>query len=101
AAAAAASRRGGAGAVLRGGPRRGGDHHGAAGPWRGRALNNHLRQPHRPTYIPGVLDAIGFDTEIARWAERWTAADVSVGRVVRVDRGVVSVLADTGPVRAT
>ena len=83
-------------------PRRGGDHHGAAGPWRGRALNNHLalRRP-RPPYIPGVLDAIGFDTEIARWAERWTAGDASVGRVVRVDRGIVSVLTETGPHRVT
>ena len=48
-----------------------------------------------------MLDAIGFDAEIARWAERWAAADVSVGRVVRVDRGVVSALTGTGPHRAT
>jgi ribosome biogenesis GTPase len=48
-----------------------------------------------------VLDAIGFDAEVARWADRWVAADVSVGRVVRVDRGVVSVLTATGPHRAT
>jgi ribosome biogenesis GTPase len=48
-----------------------------------------------------VLDAIGFDAEVARWAERRAAADVSVGRVVRVDRGVVSVLTETGPHRAT
>jgi ribosome biogenesis GTPase len=49
-----------------------------------------------------VLDRIGFDTEIARWAGRWTAAaDASVGRVVRVDRGAVSVLTDDGPHRAS
>ena len=48
-----------------------------------------------------MLDAIGFDPEIARWAERWSAADVSVGRIVRVDRGVVSLLTATGPHRAT
>jgi ribosome biogenesis GTPase len=60
-----------------------------------------VRPSLRPPYIPGVLDRIGFDTEIARWADRWSAADASVGRVVRVDRGVVSVLTDAGPHRAT
>jgi ribosome biogenesis GTPase len=49
-----------------------------------------------------VLDKIGFDTEIARWAgPRAAAADASVGRVVRVDRGAVSVLTETGPQRAS
>jgi ribosome biogenesis GTPase len=48
-----------------------------------------------------VLDAIGFDTEIARWAERWTAVDASVGRVARVDRGVVALLTEDGPLRVT
>jgi ribosome biogenesis GTPase len=48
-----------------------------------------------------VLDAIGFDAEVARWAGRWSAADVSVGRVARVDRGVVSVLTEAGPHRVS
>jgi ribosome biogenesis GTPase len=40
----------------------------------------------------------GYDPEMARWA---AAADASVGRVVRVDRGLVSVLTDAGPLRAS
>jgi ribosome biogenesis GTPase len=45
-----------------------------------------------------VLESIGYDREMARWA---AAADASVGRVVRVDRGLVSVLTESGPHRAS
>jgi ribosome biogenesis GTPase len=45
-----------------------------------------------------VLETIGFDPEMAGWA---AAADASVGRVARVDRGVAGVLTEQGPVRAS
>jgi ribosome biogenesis GTPase / thiamine phosphate phosphatase len=45
-----------------------------------------------------VLETIGYDPEMAGWA---AAADASVGRVVRVDRGVAGVLTEVGPVRAS
>jgi ribosome biogenesis GTPase len=49
-----------------------------------------------------VLETIGLDTEPARSAARWaTASDASVGRVVRVDRGLACVLSETGANRAT
>jgi ribosome biogenesis GTPase len=47
-----------------------------------------------------VLETIGYDAETARLATPYlTAADTSLGRVVRVDRGLTSVLTETGPVR--
>jgi ribosome biogenesis GTPase len=45
-----------------------------------------------------VLETIGYDPEMAGWA---AAADASVGRVVRVDRGVASVLTEQGLSRVT
>ncbi|MEP7090168.1 MAG: ribosome small subunit-dependent GTPase A [Nocardioidaceae bacterium] len=49
-----------------------------------------------------MLERIGLDADLAREAARWaTASDASVGRVVRVDRGLVSVLTETGPLRAS
>jgi len=45
-----------------------------------------------------VLESIGYEPEMARWA---AAADASVGRVVRVDRGLASVLTESGPQRAS
>lgn len=49
-----------------------------------------------------MLNRIGYDAEVARAAARWSgASDAAVGRVTRVDRGVTSVLTETGPVRAT
>ncbi len=45
-----------------------------------------------------MLETIGYDPEMAGWA---AAADASVGRVVRVDRGVAGVLTEEGPVRAS
>ena len=45
-----------------------------------------------------MLESIGYEPEMARWA---AAADAAVGRVVRVDRGLVSVLTESGPHRAT
>ena len=44
-----------------------------------------------------MLETIGFEPEMDRWA---TAADARLGRVVRVDRGLASVLTETGPHRA-
>jgi len=44
-----------------------------------------------------VLETIGYEPDMARWA---AAADASVGRVVRVDRGLVSVLTEDGPHRS-
>jgi ribosome biogenesis GTPase / thiamine phosphate phosphatase len=45
-----------------------------------------------------VLEAIGFDRDLARWA---VSADSRVGRVLRVERGIASVLTEEGEVRAT
>jgi len=45
-----------------------------------------------------VLETIGYDPEMAAWA---AAADASVGRVVRVDRGVAGVLTEDGLVRVS
>ena len=48
-----------------------------------------------------MLETIGYDAETARLATPYlTAADTTLGRVVRVDRGLTSVLTETGPVRA-
>ena len=57
-----------------------------------------VRRSSGAPYIPGVLETIGFEPEMARWA---AAADAHLGRVVRVDRGLVSVLTEDGPVRAS
>ena len=49
-----------------------------------------------------MLESIGYDTTVARWARRAAAApDASVGRVVGLERGVVHLLTRTGPLRAT
>lgn len=45
-----------------------------------------------------MLETIGFEPAMARWVVH---ADARVGRVVRVDRGLASVLTESGPVRAT
>jgi len=50
-----------------------------------------------PPYIHVVLETIGFEPAMARWA---TAGDAHLGRVVRVDRGLASVLTEDGPLRA-
>ncbi|RYU11039.1 ribosome small subunit-dependent GTPase A [Nocardioides iriomotensis] len=44
---------------------------------------------------------IGYDAATAASFAPWDAADAAVGRVVRVDRGVASVLTEQGPVRAS
>lgn len=44
-----------------------------------------------------MLETIGFEPRMARWA---AGADAEVGRVVRVDRGVAEVLTEGGLVRA-
>jgi ribosome biogenesis GTPase / thiamine phosphate phosphatase len=49
-------------------------------------------------YIPCVLETIGYEPGLARWAG---APDARLGRVVRVDRGLASVLTDDGPCRAS
>lgn len=49
-----------------------------------------------------MLETIGLDPELARAAARWAAAaGASVGRVMRVDRGLASVLTETGSHRAS
>ena len=48
-----------------------------------------------------MLQRIGYDEGWAVEAARWAASDATVGRVVRVDRGAASVLAEDGPHRAT
>jgi len=49
-----------------------------------------------------VLERIGYDAALARSAAPGVApADATVGRVVRVDRGLTSLLTETGPVRAS
>ncbi|MGN6574815.1 MAG: hypothetical protein ACTHKG_03935 [Nocardioides sp.] len=48
-----------------------------------------------------MLETIGFDAAVAASFAPWRAADASVGRVVRVDRGVVTVLTDAGAERVT
>lgn len=45
-----------------------------------------------------MLEAIGYHRDLARWA---AAADTRVGRVLRVERGLASVLTETGEVRAS
>ena len=45
-----------------------------------------------------MLETIGYEPEMAGWA---AATDAHLGRVVRVDRGLVSVLTETGPHRAS
>ncbi len=44
-----------------------------------------------------MLERIGYDPDMARWA---AAADTELGRVVRVDRGLASVLTESGLQRA-
>lgn len=44
-----------------------------------------------------MLETIGYDPQMARWA---AAADAEVGRVVRVDRGLAEVLTEHGLLRA-
>ena len=44
-----------------------------------------------------MLEDLGYDPSMARWA---AAADASLARVVRVDRGLVSVLGAAGPGRS-
>jgi ribosome biogenesis GTPase len=48
-----------------------------------------------------VLETIGYDAATAASFAPWDAADASAGRVVRVDRGVLTVLTESGPVRVT
>ena len=45
-----------------------------------------------------MLEAIGFDRDLARWA---ASADSRVGRVLRVERGIATLLTETGEVRAS
>jgi ribosome biogenesis GTPase len=53
------------------------------------------------TYIPDVLETIGYDAATAASFAPWDTADATLGRVVRVDKGVASVLTESGPVRAS
>jgi hypothetical protein len=48
-----------------------------------------------------VLETIGFDAAVAASFAPWRAADAAVGRVVRVDRGVATVLTEAGPDRVS
>ncbi len=48
-----------------------------------------------------MLETIGYDAATAASFAPWDAADASVGRVVRVDRGVASVLCEDGLHRAS
>lgn len=48
-----------------------------------------------------MLETIGYDAATAASFAPWDAADAFVGRVVRVDRGVLTVLTETGPHRVT
>jgi ribosome biogenesis GTPase len=57
-----------------------------------------VRRRSAPPYIPGVLETIGYEPDLAGWA---AAPDARLGRVVRVDRGLASVLTDDGPHRAS
>lgn len=45
-----------------------------------------------------MLDKIGYRPQMARWA---AARDATLARVVRVDRGVLTVLSERGPLRCT
>jgi ribosome biogenesis GTPase len=48
-----------------------------------------------------VLETVGLDAELTRSAARWAgAADATLGRVLRVDRGLVLLLTEDGPRRA-
>lgn len=51
-----------------------------------------------PPYIPCVLERIGYDAGMARWV---AAADLALGRVARVERGLVGALTEAGPVRTS
>ena len=53
------------------------------------------------TYIPDVLETIGYDAATAASFAPWDTADATLGRVARVDKGVAGVLTETGPVRAS
>lgn len=48
-----------------------------------------------------MLETIGYDAATAASFAPWDAADASVGRVARVDRGVLTVLTEAGPHRVT
>lgn len=48
-----------------------------------------------------MLETIGYDAATAASFAPWDAADASVGRVARVDRGVLTVLTEDGPQRVT
>jgi ribosome biogenesis GTPase len=48
-----------------------------------------------------VLETIGYDAATAASFAPWDTADAVVGRVVRVDKGVASLLTEQGPVRAS
>lgn len=52
-------------------------------------------------YISGVLETIGYDAATAASFAPWDAADASLGRVSRVDRGVLTVLTEEGPHRVS
>jgi ribosome biogenesis GTPase len=56
-----------------------------------------MRRAKPPPYIPHVLEKIGYEPQMARYA----AGDATVGRVLRVDRGLASVLTETGPQRTS
>ncbi len=48
-----------------------------------------------------MLETIGYDAATAASFAPWDTADAAVGRVVRVDKGVASLLTEQGPVRAS
>lgn len=48
-----------------------------------------------------MLETIGYDATTAASFAPWDTADASVGRVVRVDKGIAGVLTEDGPVRAS
>ena len=52
----------------------------------------------RETYIPIVLETIGYTPEMDQWAVH---SDSRLGRVIRVDRGVAGVLTEAGVIRSS
>lgn len=56
-----------------------------------------MRSPASAAYIPGVLEQVGYEPGMAPYA---AADDACLGRVLRVDRGLVRVLTEDGIVAA-
>ncbi len=57
-----------------------------------------LRRVEVTTYIPCVLEKIGYRPELGRWA---SARDALLGRVARAEQGILVVLSERGPLRCS